>query len=113
MLVTADLPEGPPEQLGHHTAMIFSWPQSQTSSPAWPTPGGSQKGGTRADTNMALVSELNWFKTEQRDFPDGPVAKTLHSQRRRPGFNPGQGARSQMLQIKIPRAATKKKVHML
>ena len=49
-----------------------------------------------------------------RDFPDGPVAKTPHSQCRGPGSIPGQGARSHMLQVrvclpqlKIPPAATK------
>ena len=38
-----------------------------------------------------------------RDFPGGPVAKTLSSQCR----GPGQGTGSHMLQIKISCAATK------
>ena len=35
-----------------------------------------------------------------RDFPHGPVTKTLCSQSRGPGLIPGQGTRSHMLQLK-------------
>ena len=35
-----------------------------------------------------------------RDFPGGPVAKTPHSQCRGPSFDPGQGTRSYMPQLK-------------
>ena len=31
------------------------------------------------------------IKMYSRDFPHGPVAKTLSSQHRRPGFNPCSG----------------------
>ena len=33
-------------------------------------------------------------KITEGDFPDGPVAKTLHSQCIGPGFNPWSGTRS-------------------
>lgn len=32
-------------------------------------------------------------KTQPRDLPGGPVAKTQHSRCRRPGFHPGQGTK--------------------
>ena len=48
------------------------------------------------------------------DFPGGPVARTPHSQCRRPGFDPWSGTRSHMPQLrvcmsplKIPNAVTK------
>ena len=48
------------------------------------------------------------FKRSYRDFPGGPVAKTLSSQYRGPVFwSMGQGIRSHMPQLKIPHAATK------
>ena len=43
-----------------------------------------------------------------RDFPGGPVAKTLRCQCRVQGSIPGQGTRSSMLQLR-PGAAKKKK----
>ena len=39
-------------------------------------------------------------------FPGGPVAKTLHSQCKGPGFDSGWGTRSHMLKIKILHAIT-------
>ena len=41
------------------------------------------------------------------DFSGGPMAKTPHSQCRGSRFHPWSGTRSHMLQLKIPRAATK------
>ena len=41
------------------------------------------------------------------DFPGGPVAKTSHSLPAGPGLIPGQGARSHILQLKIPRVTRK------
>ena len=41
------------------------------------------------------------------DFPGGPVAKTSHSLAGGPGSIPGQGARSHILQLKIPRVTRK------
>ena len=37
------------------------------------------------------ITRLNSSKSQQRDFPGGPVAKTPHSQYRDPGFNPWPG----------------------
>ena len=34
---------------------------------------------------------LLWRNVYSRDFPGGPVAKTLCSQCREPGFSPGRG----------------------
>ena len=42
-----------------------------------------------------------------RDFPGGAVAKTLHSQHRGPGFEPGQGTGSRTLQPKMLRVQPK------
>ena len=44
-------------------------------------------------------------KCLKRDFPGSPVAKTLNA--RGLGSVPGQGTRACMLQLKIPRLATK------
>ena len=42
--------------------------------------------------NFKDQSEKEWNrKQEKRDSPGGPVAKTLHSQRREPRFNPWSG----------------------
>ena len=35
------------------------------------------------------------------NFPGGPVAKTLHSQKGDPGLTPGQGTRSHMPQLRV------------
>ena len=51
-----------------------------------------------------VCSRLN--KLVYGDFPRGPVVKTLHSQCRGPGFDPVQGTRSRMLQLR-PDAAKK------
>ena len=40
-------------------------------------------------------------KKEALDFHGGPGAKTLCSQCRRPRFNPGQGTRSHVLQLRV------------
>ena len=45
--------------------------------------------------------------TESRDFPDGPMAKTLHTQCWECSSIPGQGTRSHMPQLKSPHAAMK------
>ena len=50
---------------------------------------------------------LNLYKSEVRDFPGGPVAKTQHSSAGGPGLIPGQGTRSHMPQPKILSATTK------
>ena len=42
-----------------------------------------------------------------KDFPGGPVAKTSHSQYRSLCSIPGQGTRSHILQLQIPRVAMK------
>ena len=42
-----------------------------------------------------------------RDFPGGPVTKSLHSNAGGPDSVPGQRTRSHMLQLKILHAATK------
>ena len=39
--------------------------------------------------------------TEHKDFPGGPVAKTVRSQCRGPGFNPLPGTRSYMPQLRV------------
>ena len=44
--------------------------------------------------------KFSLIKMEYRDFPGGPVAKTLYSQYRGPGYNPGQGTRSHMPQLR-------------
>ena len=66
------------------------------------------------------ISQLNFTimfsssKNNLGDFPGGPVARTPHSQCRRPGFDPWSGTRSHMPQLrvcmsplKIPNAETK------
>ena len=45
--------------------------------------------------------------SKSRDFPGGPVAKTLCSQHRGPGFNPWSGKIPHHVAKKIPHAATK------
>ena len=47
------------------------------------------------------------MKTKCRDFPGGPVAKTLSSQCRGPSSIPGQGARFHMLLTKSSPATSK------
>ena len=67
--------------------------------------------GKHQDRNGFSSSQLNSncsINKNSRDFPGGPVAKTLSSQCRGPGSIPGQGARSHMLQLR-PRAAKLKK----
>ena len=46
---------------------------------------------------------------KQANFPDGPVAKTLHSQCREPRFNPWSGTRSHKPQ---PRPGTIKYINI-
>ena len=50
---------------------------------------------------------LNMIRTNCRDFPGGPVAKTLSSQSRESGSIPGQGTRSHRLNLEFSCAATK------
>ena len=51
--------------------------------------------------------EINKQNTNWRDFPGGPVGKTLCSQCRGPGSTPAQGTRSHMPQLKIPQQRLK------
>ena len=53
------------------------------------------------------IKKVDSFKSKPRDFPGGPMAKTLNSQCRGLGLIPGQGAGSHMPQLKIPHATTK------
>ena len=64
-------------------------------------------------SNMCWLSLICWHcsragdssqtkQRKRRDFPGGPVAKTLHSQFRGWGSIPGQGTRSHMPQLKVP-----------
>ena len=46
--------------------------------------------GLQRDSEGALMVLLS-FKVDLWDFPGGPVAKTLPSQYRGPGFNPWSG----------------------
>ena len=51
------------------------------------------------------VNHFSHFKTQKSwDFPGGPAAKAQCSHDRGPRFNPGQGTRSCMPQLKIPHA---------
>ena len=49
--------------------------------PRWPKP-----------VTMVLSLGSSWFKNGMWDFPGGPVAKTLGSQCRGPGFDPWMGS---------------------
>ena len=40
---------------------------------------------------LLVASYTSGLKREVRDFPGGPVGKTLHSQCRRPKFDPWSG----------------------
>ena len=51
--------------------------------------------------------KLGKKKNEVRDFPGGPVAKSLARNAGSRGLIPGQGTRSHMLQLKGPHATTK------
>ena len=57
---------------------------------------------TNGDIQVVIkaINMIGNFKKNIRDLPGGPVAKTLHSQCRRPRFNPRQGPRSHMLQLR-------------
>ena len=60
--------------------------------------------------NMGKPGEhdAKWKKLHVRDFPGGPMAKTLRSQCvGGSGSDPGQGTRFRMPQLKIPYAAPK------
>ena len=48
---------------------------------------------------VGCTEKLPFKKICARDFPGGPVAKTLHSQCREPRLNPGQGTRPHMPQL--------------
>ena len=54
------------------------------------------------DYCVMTVFFLLFKKSPLRDFPGGPVAKTLLSQCRGPGFCPSSGNKSCMPQFKIP-----------
>ena len=45
-----------------------------------------------AETNTILLSNYPPIKNKYRDFPGGPVAKTLSSQCRGPRFDPWSGS---------------------
>ena len=53
-------------------------------------------------TNLCfLIQSLLDQKDPGRDFPGGPGAKTPCSPCRGPGFDPGRGTRSCMLQLRV------------
>ena len=73
--------------------------------------GYSPWGRKESDTTERLHFHFEAQKFSILRFPGGPVAKTPHSQCRRPQFDPWSGTRSPMLQLgarmpqlKIPRA---------
>ena len=59
---------------------------------------------------FSLEEENLRAASEEKDFPGGPVAKTLHYAGHLDSI-PGQGARSHMLQLKILHATNKKRSH--
>ena len=55
------------------------------------------------ETARKVVSRLIRYNTQEamdRDFPGGPVAETICSQCRGPGFDPWSGTRSHMPQLR-------------
>ena len=61
--------------------------------------------------NLCSLTEEWKKKTCYRNFPGGPLAKTLHSQCRQPGFNPWPANQITYAATKSQHAATKKHVH--
>ena len=55
-------------------------------------------------TRLISLQPKGLLRVCSRDLPGGPVTKTLCSQSRGPGFDPGQGTRSHMPQLR-PSAA--------
>ena len=72
-----------------------------------------ERGSSKTDFSFPEIGHLTsggqdtyhvvdtYLKSWGRDFSSGPVAKILHSQCRGPGFNPSQGTRSHMLQLRV------------
>ena len=56
---------------------------------------------------ISLPKFVFTLETIFRDFPDGPMAKTLHSQFRAPGMVSGQGTKSHILQLRSLHVALK------
>ena len=55
---------------------------------------------------VELLQQWNYKYTVKDKFPGGPVARTHASSPGDPGLILGQGARSYMMQLKIPQATT-------
>ena len=53
--------------------------------------------------NYLMSKPAGWIKGRNEDFPCGPVVKNLHSQHKRPRFDPWSGN-------KIPGAGTAKQI---
>ena len=91
---------------------VFLWPPcSPYSSSSCPINAGALQGSIWTSLSISMVLTHFWLTTPLRnvvrDFTGSPLAKTLGSQCRGPGFDPYQGTRSHMPQLKIPSAATK------
>ena len=68
----------------------------------------------KSNTISYLLSRRPPFNVSPlRDFPSGPVVRSLHSPCRGPGFNPWSGARSHMLRVRLGAAKLKKKKKIL
>ena len=60
----------------------------------------------RKGESQGLLRTPFHFRSQPRDFLDGPVSKTLYSQCRGPGSIPDQEARFHTAQLKIAHAVT-------
>ena len=61
---------------------------------------------SKVSQGSARKNILSKGKNILGDFSGGPVAKTLRSQSRETGFDPGQGTRCHVSELKNPLAAT-------